>query len=245
MYVWDGIAARGVIKLTNEITEAYTQKEDDAMTAWSVFEVMGIIAFAVSGALTGIQKRLDVFGVLVLAVTTAIGGGVLRDVIIGNTPPLTFRDPTFFIISAAATVAVFFTYRWLDRFKHTIQIFDAIGLGAFTATSANLALQHNLDSLLIVTTVAVITGIGGSVMRDVFVKEIPYVFRQEVYAITTIAGAMAFYYAQAYLAGNIPLYLCFGITTGLRLCCIKYGWNFPVLSLDSERALSDNHNSGR
>ncbi len=215
------------------------------MTAWSVFEVMGIIAFAVSGALMGIQKRLDVFGVLVLAVTTAIGGGVLRDVIIGNTPPLTFRDPTFFIISAAATVAVFFTYRWLDRFKHTIQIFDAIGLGAFTATSANLALQHNLDSLLIVTTVAVITGIGGSVMRDVFVKEIPYVFRQEVYAITTIAGAMAFYYAQAYFTGNIPLYLCFGITTGLRFCCIKYGWNFPVLSLDSERALSDNRNSGR
>ncbi|XER14857.1 hypothetical protein SATMO3_51400 [Sporomusa aerivorans] len=215
------------------------------MTAWSIFEIMGIIAFAVSGALTGIQKRLDVFGVLVLAVTTAIGGGVLRDAIIGNTPPLTFRDPTFFIISALATIAVFFTYRWLDRFKYTIQIFDAIGLGAFTATSAKLALQHNLDSLLIVTTVAVITGIGGSVMRDVFVKEIPYVFRQEVYAITTIVGAMALYYSQAYFAGNIPLYLCFCITTGLRICCIKYGWNFPVLGMDSKRTVSGGRDSGR
>jgi len=214
------------------------------MTAWSVFEVMGIVAFAVSGALTGIQKKLDVFGVLVLAITTAIGGGVLRDVIIGNTPPLTFRDPTFLIISAMATIGVFFTYRWLDRFKYTIQIFDAIGLGAFTATSANLAIEHNLDSLFIVTTVAVITGIGGSVMRDVFVKEIPYVFRQEVYAITTIVGAMVFYYAQTYYVGNLPLYLCFCITTGLRLCCIKYGWNFPVLGLDSKDIVSENRNQG-
>jgi len=214
------------------------------MTAWSVFEVMGIVAFAISGALTGIQKKLDVFGVLVLAITTAIGGGVLRDVIIGNTPPLTFRDPTFLIISAMATIGVFFTYRWLDRFKYTIQVVDAIGLGAFTATSANLAIQHNLDSLFIVTTVAVITGIGGSVMRDVFVKEIPYVFRQEVYAITTIVGAMAFYYAQSYYSGNLPLYLCFCITTGLRLCCIKYGWNFPILGLDSKDVVSENRNSG-
>lgn len=214
------------------------------MTTWNVFEIMGIVAFAVSGALTGIQKRLDVFGVLVLAITTAIGGGILRDVIIGNTPPLTFRDPTFFIISSVATIGVFFTYRWLDRFKNTIQIFDAIGLGAFTATSANLALQHNLDSLFIVTTVAVITGIGGGVMRDVFVKEIPYVFRQEVYAITTIVGAMIFYYSQMYLSGNIPLYLCFSFTAGLRLCCIKYGWNFPVLGLDSDKAVSGNRNPG-
>lgn len=216
------------------------------MTAWSVFEVMGVVAFAVSGALTGIQKKLDVFGVLVLAVTTAIGGGVLRDAIIGNTPPLTFRDPTFLIISAVTTLGVFFTYRWLDRFQHTIRIFDAIGLGAFTATSAKLAMQHNLDSLFIVTTVAVITGIGGSVMRDVFVKEIPYAFRQEVYAITTIVGAMVFYYSQAYYAGNLPLYLCFGITTGLRLCCIKYGWNFPVLEIEPQDSRSaDNHHTGK
>lgn len=214
------------------------------MTAWNVFEIMGIVAFAVSGALTGIQKRLDVFGVLVLAITTAIGGGILRDVIIGNTPPLTFRDPAFFIISTAATIGVCFTYRWLERYKNTIQIFDAIGLGAFTATSANLAIQHNLDSVFIVTTVAVITGIGGSVMRDVLVKEIPYVFRQEVYAITTIIGAMALFYSQRYFAGNIPLYLSFVITTGLRFCCIKYRWNFPVLGMEARKAVSGNRNQG-
>lgn len=214
------------------------------MTAWNIVEVIGIIAFAVSGALTGIQKKLDVFGILVLAVTTAVGGGVLRDVIIGNTPPLTFRDPTFFIISAVTTIAVCFTYRWLERFKDTIQIFDAIGLGAFTATSANLAIQHNLNTLFIVTTVAVITGIGGGVMRDVFVKEIPYVFRQEVYAITTIAGAMAFYYSQFYVASNISLSLCFCITAGLRICCIKYRLNFPVIGMgmNSENVLSNNRN---
>ncbi|MDD4601397.1 hypothetical protein SDC9_11434 [bioreactor metagenome] len=202
------------------------------MTAWNIFEIMGIMAFAVSGALTGIQKRLDVFGVLVLAIITAIGGGIMRDVIIGNTPPLTFRDPTFFIISSVVTIVVFFTYRWLEQYKNTIQIFDAIGLGAFTGTSANLALQHNLDSVFIITMVAVITGIGGSVIRDVIVKEIPYVFRQEVYAITSIIGAMVFYYSQIHLANHISLYICFAITTGLRLCCIKYGWNFPIIDKD-------------
>lgn len=204
------------------------------MTTWSILEFTGVIAFAVAGALTGIQKKLDIFGVLVLAMTTAVGGGILRDVIIGNTPPLTFRDPTFFMISAVTTIVVCFTYRWLEKYKNMIQIFDAIGLGAFTATSANLAIQHNLNTLFIVTTVAVITGIGGSIMRDVFVKEIPYVFRQEVYAITTIVGAISFYYSQFYLTGATQLYLCFFITTGLRLCCIKYQWNFPVIGIPSK-----------
>jgi uncharacterized membrane protein YeiH len=215
------------------------------MTAWDVFEITGIIAFTVSGALTGIQKRLDVFGVLVLAVTTAVGGGILRDVIIGNTPPLILRDPTFFMISAMATIVVCFTYRWLDRFKHTIQVFDAIGLGAFTATSANLAIQHNLNTMFIVTIVAVITGIGGSVMRDVFVKEIPYVFRQEVYAIATIVGALSFYYSQFYFNGSISLYLCFAITTGLRICCIIYRINFPVIGISVEGVVSGERDSGR
>lgn len=205
------------------------------MAAWDVFEIMGIIAFAVSGALTGIHKQLDIFGVLVLAITTALGGGVVRDVIIGNTPPLSFRDPTFFIIIILTTIGTCFTYRWLDKIKNTILIFDAIGLGAFTASSANLAIEHNMNTLLIVTAVAVITGIGGSIMRDVFVKEIPYVFRQEIYALTTIVGAMSLYYSQFYFSGNIPLYLCFCITTGLRLCCIKYNLNFPVLTVEKSR----------
>lgn len=209
------------------------------MVAWNIFEILGIIAFTVSGALAGIQKRLDIFGVLVLAITTAIGGGILRDVVIGNTPPLTFRDPTFFSISAMTTVIVFFTYRWLDRYKNTILIFDAIGLGAFTATSANLAITRNLDSLLIVIMVAVITGIGGGVMRDIFIKEIPYVFRQEVYAITTIMGAVAVYYSKMYFEGNIPLYLGFIITAGLRLCSIRYGWNFPVLGMNETQGAAD------
>lgn len=214
------------------------------MTAWSIFEIIGVIAFAISGAMAGINKRLDIFGVLVLALTTAIGGGILRDVILGNTPPLTFRDPTFFIISALSAVGACFTYRWLDKFKNTIQICDAIGLGAFTATSANLALAHNLSTVFAVTTVAVITGIGGGVLRDVFVKEIPYVFRQEVYAMTTIVGAISFFYLQFYFTGNIPLYVCFAITTGLRICCIKYGWNFPVLGIKPAGMASTGHKPG-
>lgn len=210
------------------------------MVAWKTIEIMGIVAFSISGAMLGIQKKLDVFGVLVLAVTTAVGGGILRDVIIGNTPPLVFRDPTFFIISSIATIGVCFTYRWLEKFKDTIQVFDAIGLGAFTAASANLAIQYNLNTLFIVTAVAVITGIGGGIMRDVFVKEIPYVFRQEIYAITIIFGAMGVYYSQFYLTGNLPLYLGFFITTGTRLYCIWHKLNFPVIEVHSKPPADSN-----
>ncbi|EGO65824.1 trimeric intracellular cation channel family protein [Acetonema longum] len=212
-------------------------------TVWSVLEITGVVAFAVSGALTGIRSRLDIFGVLILAVVTAIGGGIIRDVVIGNTPPLTFRDSTFFIISCASAVGVLFTYRWLDRYQNTILFFDAVGLGAFTATSANLAIQHHLDSLFIVTAVATITGIGGGILRDMIVKEIPYVFRQEVYAINAIIGAAVFYYSQSYLTGSLPLYLSFVVTTVLRLCCIKYKWNFPVLGMDSKQVVSGEHKS--
>ncbi|EGO64647.1 trimeric intracellular cation channel family protein [Acetonema longum] len=214
------------------------------MTAWNVLEVMGIVAFSVSGALTGIRSRFDIFSVLTFTVITAIGGGVMRDVIIGNTPPLSFRDPTFLISSCATTMTIFFTYRRLDRYQNTSRFFDAIGLGAFTATGANLAMVHQLNSLFGVTAVAVIAGIGGSLVRDTIVREIHYVFRREVYFVNAIIGASVFYYSQLYLPSFWPLYLCFIVTIVLGLCHIKYKWNFPALDPDSKKVVSGDHESG-
>lgn len=166
---------------------------------------------------------------MMLAVTTAIGGGIIRDVLIGNTPPLTFRDPTFFLISVGSAILTVLYYHRIHKLKNIILICDAVGLGAFTVTSANIALGHNLDSLFMVTAVAVITSIGGGVLRDMFVQEIPLVFRKEVYALAAILGAVAYYYLRGFMPGNIPLYLGFAITLAIRMLAIKYDINLPPI----------------
>lgn len=101
------------------------------MNVLNIFEIVGTLAFAAAGALTGIQKKLDVFGVVMLALTTAVGGGIVRDVLIGNTPPTAFIYPMFTIISLITAIVSCFTYQWLGRFNNLILFFDAIGLGGF------------------------------------------------------------------------------------------------------------------
>lgn len=197
------------------------------MLVWTSFEIIGTIAFAISGALIGIEKKLDIFGVIMLAVITAVGGGIIRDIFIGNTPPLSFRDPTLAVISIISAIMVCLTHTKIARFKNTIVLFDAIGLGAFTATGASIAAHYNLNTLFIMIILGLTTGVGGGLLRDIFVKEIPYVFQKEVYAVASMFGAACFYYSQSYLAGNLPLYICFAATLGLRLICIKYDLHLP------------------
>ena len=149
------------------------------MLVWTGFEFVGTIAFAASGAVVAIRKELDLFGVLVLSVITAIGGGVLRDMIIGNAPPLAFRDATYIMISLVTVAVVSYYYRYIHRFRHLLQICDALGLGAFTATSATMAIAQGWDTLLVVVTLGVVTSVGGGIMRDVLAGEIPMIFQKE------------------------------------------------------------------
>jgi len=120
------------------------------MNVLNIFEIVGTLAFAAAGALTGIQKKLDVFGVVMLALITAVGGGIVRDVLIGNTPPTAFMYPMFTIISLITAIVSCFTYQWLGRFNNLILFFDAIGLGAFTAAGANMAFAFELNRLFLV-----------------------------------------------------------------------------------------------
>lgn len=162
-----------------------------------------------------------------LSATTAVGGGIIRDTLIGNTPPMAFRDPSFAVISIISAIAVCIAYNKISRFKNTIQFFDAIGLGAFTATGASLAMHNNLNTLFIMVVLGFTTGVGGGVLRDIFVKEIPYVFRKEVYAVASIIGAAGLYLIQPFMPENFSLYFCFLVTAGIRLICIKYDLHLP------------------
>lgn len=194
-----------------------------------VFDIIGTIAFAVAGALTGIQKKLDVFGIFILALTTALGGGVVRDVIISNTPPMAFRNYEFVLISILAAILVMFVYKSIAKFNMTIQVCDAIGLGAFTVGGANMAIEFGLNNLLAVTFLAVVTGVGGGIIRDIFVKEIPGVFCKEIYAVAALVGSMCFYFIYPFFSVQTAMYSCFVITTLLRLIAMKYDIHLPVL----------------
>ena len=199
------------------------------MNVLNIFEIVGTLAFAAAGALTGIQKKLDVFGVVMLALITAVGGGIVRDVLIGNTPPTAFMYPMFTIISLITAIVSCFTYQWLGRFNNLILFFDAIGLGAFTAAGANLAFTYEFNRLFVAVMMGLLTGVGGGVVRDVFAREIPFVFQKEVYAVASIAGAIALFYTKPWL-GNGALYVCFLITVGIRMICMKYDVHLPVIN---------------
>lgn len=192
---------------------------------WTGLEVIGTIAFAAAGALVGIKKQLDIFGVAMLAVTTAVGGGILRDTLIGNVPPLAFRNPMFIFISLAVAGLVSLFVKQVVRRQRLLNWCDAVGLGAFTATGASLALAH--DSVLLVITLGVVTGTGGGVLRDIFVREIPQVFRTEIYAVAAAIGAACFYGMQSLLPVDIALYMACLITVAIRLLSLHYGFNLP------------------
>lgn len=200
---------------------------------WFSFEVIGTVAFAVSGALAGVQKKLDIFGIAILAATTAVGGGILRDTFAGNTPPLAFRDPTFIFISLAAAIITFVAANYASRLTAAIQICDAIGLGAFTATGASLA-TYEMNTWFMMTVFGMTTGIGGGIARDVLVQEIPLVFRREIYAVAALAGTTVLYWAQLYVSMTAAMYLCFTTTVLIRLLCLHFDINLPAARTKTE-----------
>lgn len=195
-----------------------------------IFEVIGIIAFAVVGSLIGVQKKLDIFGVIILAITTAVGGGIFRDIMIGNTPPMIFENSEFLLLSIISALLVCLVYKKVNKYNTAINVFDAIGLGAFAASGSNMALQYDGNTLLMMITLALITGVGGGVIRDVMVKEIPFVFCKEIYALAVVIGAFGFYLTYPYLPQPLPMYVCFFVTTTVRLVSIKCNLNLPIIS---------------
>ena len=192
---------------------------------WTILEITGTIAFAAAGSLVGIKKRLDIFGVAMLAVTTAVGGGIIRDTLLGNAPPLAFRNPSFILISLAVAVIIPFFIIPVSRRKMLLTVCDAVGLGAFTVTGAGLALVQ--DNPLLVIVLGVTTGIGGGVMRDVLIREIPLVFQKEIYAVASAIGALSFYGLQMVMPDGQALYPAFFITVAIRLVSVRYNINLP------------------
>lgn len=195
-------------------------------------ELIGTVAFAVSGALVAIEKKLDYYGIVLLAIVTAVGGGIIRDIIINLPLPVALSDPTYIVICIVTAAVVIMFYKWVKKIHSLVVIFDAVGLAAFTAIGAEAALNNDVYTPFVVITLALLTGTGGGVIRDMFAREIPFVFKKEVYATASLAGAVAFLIAYPYLGEDPAMYICFGVTLVIRLVCVKFDWNLAKVKTD-------------
>lgn len=199
-----------------------------------VLDIIGTVAFAVSGAMTGLKKKMDIFGVAILGLTTAVGGGILRDIILGITPPKTFQDPTYALIAIGTGIVIFIPviHRWLMRnhsaYERVLMIMDALGLGIFTVVGIRTAFDVSADfSGFLLIFVGVVTGVGGGIMRDILAGDTPYIFVKHIYAVASIIGAVVCvvlwdYIGSAYamLAGTITIVV-------IRILSARFKWNLP------------------
>jgi uncharacterized membrane protein YeiH len=198
-------------------------------------DIAGTAVFAVSGAAIGVKYRLDMFGVCVLAFVTGNAGGVIRDVLIGAVPPAAFGGWRYIAISLAAALITFWWHPSLERLRTKILVFDAAGLGLFAAAGTQKALAFELDPV-VAPLLGMLTGIGGGMLRDVLVTEIPTVLRADFYALAALAGAslvVAGHFLQlppmmTTIGGAL---LCFGI----RIVAIRRGWSLPTADLVPDR----------
>lgn len=192
------------------------------------FDLGGTFVFAISGATAGVKHRLDLFGVLVLSFAAGNSGGIARDVMIGAVPPAAISDWRYVAVSILAGLITFYWYRIINRLSSPVLVFDAAGLALFAVAGAGKALAFHAGPVA-ATLLGMLTGIGGGMVRDVLVREIPTVLRTELYAVAALIGAAVVVIGRilhvpssaAAVAGAI---LCFG----LRFMAMRGNWQLPV-----------------
>ncbi len=194
----------------------------------TVIEVLAVSAFALSGAWRGREKGLDLFGVVMLAMICAFGGGWMRDLLLARGIPVTLREGWYLPLAAGAgTAGLLFFRERTGRLGLAVNVLDAIGLGLYSASAAALGLDAGLP-LLSVSLLAVVTGAGGGAMRDLIVNDIPFVFHREIYATCAILGALTVAGLRALDAPpSIQLGMGAAVATTLRFLAIRKNWNLP------------------
>ena len=194
-----------------------------------LLDILGTMAFAISGALTAFSKKMDPFGVFVIAFVTAVGGGTLRDVLIGRTPVGWMLDLNYvYMIIAAFTLAIIFR-RKLDRLRVSLFLFDTIGLGVFTLIGLERGIDTGLHPVICVA-LGTMTACFGGVLRDILCNEIPVIFRKQIYATICILGGAVFFLLRGWNVSQDVLYLATsGIIILTRLLAVKFRWSLPAM----------------
>ena len=196
-------------------------------TTLVVLDLVGIFVFAISGALVAVRKDLDLFGVMVLAGTTGLGGGFLRDVLIGATPPAALADWRYLIVPVAAGLVVFVFHGAVGRLERQVSVFDAFGLSLFCVAGALKALDYGLGPAP-AALMGMVTGIGGGMVRDVLAGRVPVVFRGELYATPALGGAVVVVLGER---ADLPVVAVAAVGALVclvwRLLALWRGWQAP------------------
>jgi uncharacterized membrane protein YeiH len=193
-----------------------------------VLDLVGIAVFAASGALGGVRARLDTFGVVVLGMTTALGGGIIRDVLLGVHPPATLRDWRYLLVPIVTSLVVFWFHPQVARLRRAVLLADAVGLGLFTVSGTATALASGVP-MYTACLIGMTAGIGGGALRDILLREIPMVLRKEIYALAALAGGVVVVLGAWLRWPDGPVAVVgAAITVTIRLVALWRHWNAPV-----------------
>ena len=204
---------------------------------WYIFDIMGTLAFAVSGVLVAVSKRMDLFGIFVLAASTSIGGGIIRDLMLGHTPPIALQSSLYFFLIIAAMLGTTAMIRYFDAhirskvMHHSAYIYlagDTIGLASFTITGTLSGLYFNLDMWVLIITLGVITAVGGGVIRDVLAGKVPSVLVHDIYATAALLGSVTLYVLVIFdCPVDVAALISFFTTVSSRVVAIKAKLDMP------------------
>lgn len=210
-----------------------------------ILEIIGTVAFAISGAFVAIKARLDIFGVIFIGCITTVGGGITRDLLIGQTPPMIFSRGYLLLIAALTSTIVFIiayvTHEKFEDIRAHIEpinnVFDAIGLAAFSVMGTEIAFTNGLSSNPLLSIVlGMLTGVGGGMIRDILTSTTPYIFKKHVYALASISGA-ALYYVLRYFCFDtamVPSFIVMPLIILVRMLATKYRWSLPKVHLNED-----------
>ena len=201
-------------------------------TTWMIFEILGTIAFAFSGTVVGLARRMDIFGITVLAVMTGVGGGMIRDVLCGITPPSAIVHPMSLLLCIATALVISFAFPiWHipKAGKLLVAVFyhisDTLGLAAFTVTGALTAFyafpQYHY---ILPTMLGVITAVGGGIIRDMMARRMPVVLYMDVYAIASVIGGLLLCILRPRMDTTLASWIAFAVVLAIRVAAIHYGW---------------------
>ncbi len=207
-------------------------------------EIIGTIAFSVAGSLVAIRRELDIFGTVVVGSVTAVGGGCLRDILLGNLPPTMFRVPVYAVIAASVAILVFLIEYIFPaekilaskKYEFVVNIFDALGLAIFVVVGINSAESCNFgDNAFLSICVGVLTGVGGGVIRDLLVKTVPMILRKQVYALPAIIGGIMYYFMdQAGINEIVSVVVTIVFIMTIRILAAVLKWNLPKIKMKNE-----------
>src|SRR5712691_5342146 len=193
-----------------------------------ILNLVGTFAFGLTGGILAVRKRMDLFGVLVLSVATGLGGGIMRDIILGHVPPTTLVDWRYLAAAGVAGLIVFFDFRQIVKWNRFVTTFDAVGLAIFTVTGTTIALAAQLNPVP-AALLGMLTGIGGGALRDILAAEVPLVLRSEIYAVASMLGAIIIVLANQAQALEPSTEIIAAIATFvLRMVSVWRGWKIPI-----------------